>query len=172
MKLRNVKITIRTLLILISKLANYDYFTMKKISNVILLALMVTLYCQGQTTISIKDLKGIWVSTMLYVDGNYMPIPKDGNIASFGFTESKGKLNQSRYTGLYRMVKERSKPKLLYYSLEGNKVLFYDSSDNPLSYHLEIDSFLPQISMTATIVETTNKSKVKMRFLYYEKDKR
>ena len=146
---------------------------MKKIIIVILLSVLAILYCKGQVSISVSDIKGVWVSTMLCVDGEeYIPIPQDGNIISFAFTESKGRLNQSRYTGLYRVVNESSRPKLIYYSLEGNKALLYDSLDNPLSYYLEIESVLPKVSITATIIDTVNKSNVKMMFLYYEKDKR
>lgn len=129
---------------------------------------LLCVYSNGQERVTISDIKGIWVSTMLCVNGKeYIPIPKDGNVVSFGFTESKGRLNQSRYTGLYRVINESNNPKLIYYSLEGNKVLLYDSSDNPLSYHLEIESVLPKVSMTATIVDAANNVSVKMQFLYY-----
>lgn len=147
---------------------------MKKIECLIFFTFLLLHYCQGQTIIKISDIKGIWISTMLYVDGEgeYIPIPKDGNNVSFGFTESKGRLNQSRYMGLYRVIKENSKPKLIYYSLDGNKVLLYDSSDHPLSYYLEIESILPKVSMTARIVDAAYKCNVKMKFLYYEKEKK
>lgn len=147
---------------------------MKRIICLLSFIFVLFHYCQGQTSIKTSDIKGIWISTMLYVgEEEYIPCqPQDGNIVSFGFTESKGRLNQSRYTGLYRVINESSRPKLIYYSLEGNKVLLYDSSDNILSYHLDIESVLPGVSMVAKIVDTTNKSDVKIKFLYYKKDKK
>lgn len=82
---------------------------------------------------SVSDIKGIWVSSLLYneLNGEYDLIPSE-NVISFAFTEGKGKLNNERYTGLYRMISD-GRPKLFYYSFEDNKVQFYDSSDNPLS---------------------------------------
>ena len=94
------------------------------------------------------------------------------NVISFGFTERKGKLNNARYTGLYRMI-NGGRPKLLYYSKENNKVQFYDSSDNPLSYYLVIESVIPKVAMTATLFQKGDNKETdsKMKFLYYEKDR-
>ena len=77
----------------------------------------------GQTLITVSDIKGIWVSSLLYneLDGEYELMPSE-NVISFGFTEGKGKLNNARYTGLYRII-DGGSPKLLYYSLEDNKVI-------------------------------------------------
>ena len=64
-------------------------------------------------------------------------------------------------------------PKLLYYSIENNKVQFYDSSDNPLSYYLVIESVISKVAMTATLFQKVDNKDTgsKMKFLYYEKDR-
>ena len=138
-----------------------------------LLMILLTSSTYGQTTITVSDIKGMWVSSLFYneIKGEYEVIPR-GDSVGFGFTEGKGKFNQARYTGLYGIIDE-GRPKLLYYSLENNKVQFYDSSDNPLSYFLVIESVIPRVSMTATLFqENGDKTKVsKMKFLYYEKNK-
>ena len=127
----------------------------------------------GQTLITVSDIKGIWVSSLLYneLDGEYELMPSE-NVISFGFTEGKGKLNNARYTGLYRII-DGGSPKLLYYSLEDNKVQFYDSLDKPLSYFLIIESVIPKVSMTATLFQGNGDKTIgsKMKFLYYEKNK-
>ena len=127
----------------------------------------------AQEKLGVYDIKGIWVSSLLYNETNreYEPMPSE-NVISFGFTERKGKLNNARYTGLYRMI-NGGRPKLLYYSLENNKVQFYDSSDNPLSYFLVIESVIPRVSMTATLFQENGDKTIgsKMKFLYYEKNK-
>ena len=107
----------------------------------------------AQEKLGVYDIKGIWVSSLLYNETNreYEPMPSE-NVISFGFTERKGKLNNARYTGLYRMI-NGGRPKLLYYSKENNKVQFYDSSDNPLSYYLVIESVIPKVAMTATLFQ-------------------
>ena len=76
----------------------------------------------AQEKLGVYDIKGIWVSSLLYNETNreYEPMPSE-NVISFGFTERKGKLNNARYTGLYRMI-NGGRPKLLYYSKENNKV--------------------------------------------------
>lgn len=127
----------------------------------------------GQTTITISDIKGMWVSSLFYneIEGDYEAIPR-GDSVEFGFTEGKGKFNQARYTGLYGII-DGGRPKLIYYSLENNKVQFYDSSDNPLSYFLVIESVIPRVSMTATLFQENGDKTIgsKMKFLYYEKNK-
>ena len=127
----------------------------------------------GQTTITISDIKGMWVSSLFYneIEGDYEAIPR-GDSVGFGFTEGKGKFNQARYTGLYGII-DGGRPKLIYYSLENNKVQFYDSSDNPLSYFLVIESVIPRVSMTATLFQENGDKTIgsKMKFLYYEKKK-
>lgn len=127
----------------------------------------------AQEKLGVYDIKGIWVSSLLYNETNreYEPMPSE-NIISFGFTERKGKLNNARYTGLYRMI-NGGRPKLLYYSKENNKVQFYDSSDNQLSYYLVIESVIPKVAMTATLFQKGNNKETgsKMKFLYYEKDR-
>lgn len=127
----------------------------------------------GQTTITISDIKGMWVSSLFYneIEGDYEAIPR-GDSVGFGFTEGKGKFNQARYTGLYGII-DGGRPKLIYYSLENNKVQFYDSSDNPLSYFLVIESVIPRVSMTATLFQENGDKTIgsKMKFLYYEKNK-
>jgi hypothetical protein len=115
----------------------------------------------------------MWISSLFYneIKGDYEVIPRDDSIG-FGFTEGKGKFNQVRYTGLYGII-DGGRPKLLYYSLENNKVQFYDSSDNPLSYFLVIESVIPRVSMTATLFQENGDKTIgsKMKFLYYEKKK-
>lgn len=127
----------------------------------------------GQTTITISDIKGMWVSSLFYneIEGDYEAIPR-GDSVGFGFTEGKGKFNQARYTGLYGII-DGGRPKLIYYSLENNKVQFYDSSDNPLSYFLVIEAVIPRVSMTATLFQENGDKTIgsKMKFLYYEKNK-
>ena len=127
----------------------------------------------GQTTITISDIKGMWVSSLFYneIEGDYEAIPR-GDSVGFGFTEGKGKFNQARYTGFYGII-DGGRPKLIYYSLENNKVQFYDSSDNPLSYFLVIESVIPRVSMTATLFQENGDKTIgsKMKFLYYEKNK-
>ena len=127
----------------------------------------------AQDKYCVNDIKGIWVSSLLYneLNGEYEPMPNE-NVISFGFTEGKGKLNNARYTGLYRMI-NGGRPKLLYYSIENNKVQFYDSSDNPLSYYLVIESVIPKVAMTATLFQKGDNKETgsKMKFLYYEKDR-
>ena len=127
----------------------------------------------AQNKFCVKDIKGVWVSSLLYneLNGGYEPIPSE-NAISFGFTEGKGKLNNARYTGLFRMI-DGGRPKLLYYSVENDKVQFYDSSDKPLSYYLVIESVIPKISMTATLFQNGGNKEIgsKISFLYYEKDK-
>ena len=149
---------------------------MKRIINVTIVAFCLIL-CRSVVTyaqdkLSVSDIKGIWVSSLMYNELNceYDLIPSE-NVISFGFTEGKGKLNNERYTGLYRMISD-GRPKLLYYSLENNKVQFYDSSDNPLSYFLVIEIVIPKVSMTATLFhkDGTNTLSTKMRFLYYDKN--
>ena len=127
----------------------------------------------AQDKYCVNDIKGIWASSLLYneLNGEYEPMPSE-NVISFGFTEGKGKLNNARYTGLYGII-DGGRPKLLYYSLENNKVQFYDSSDNPLSYFLVIESVIPRVSMTATLFQENGDKIIgsKMKFLYYEKNK-
>jgi hypothetical protein len=125
----------------------------------------------AQEGISLNDIRGIWVSSLLYNEftGEYELMPTE-NAFSLGFTGGKGKLNNLRHTGLYRKISE-GRPKLLYYSLESNKVQFYDSSDTPLSYFLVIEALIPNVSMTATLIhkEGTNTLSTKIKFLYFEK---
>ena len=127
----------------------------------------------AQDKYCVNDIKGIWASSLLYneLNGEYEPMPSK-NAISFGFTEGKGKLNNARYTGLYRII-NGGRPNLLYYSIENNKVQFYDSSDNPLSYFLVIESVIPRVSMTATLFQENGDKTIgsKMKFLYYEKNK-
>jgi hypothetical protein len=131
----------------------------------------VTSYAQDK--ISVSDIKGIWISSLFYSEskGDYEVIPREDSVG-FGFTEGKGMFNQARYTGLYGII-DGGRPKLLYYSLENNKVHFYDSSDNPLSYFLVIESVIPRVSMTATLFQENGDKTIgsKMKFLYYEKNK-
>ena len=138
-----------------------------------LLMILLTSSTYGQTTITVSDIKGMWVSSLFYneIEGDYEAIPR-GDSVGFGFTEGKGKFNQARYTGLYGII-DGGRPKLLYYSLENNKVQFYDSSDNPLSYFLVIESVIPRVSMTATLFQENGDKTIgsKMKFLYYEKNK-
>lgn len=149
---------------------------MKRIINATIIAVCLIL-CRSVVTyaqdkLSVSDIKGIWVSSLLYneLNGEYDLIPSE-NVISFAFTEGKGKINNERYTGLYRMISD-GLPKLLYYSLENNKVQFYDSSDNPLSYFLVIETVIPKVSMTATLFhkDGTNTLSTKMKFLYYDKN--
>lgn len=149
---------------------------MKRIINATIIAVCLIL-CRSVVTyaqdkLSVSDIKGIWVSSLMYneLNGEYDLIPSE-NVISFGFTEGKGKINNERYTGLYRMISD-GRPKLLYYSLENNKVQFYDSSDNPLSYFLVIETVIPKVSMTATLFhkDGTNTLSTKMKFLYYDKN--
>lgn len=149
---------------------------MKRIINVTIVAFCLIL-CRSVVTyaqdkLSVSDIKGIWVSSLMYneLNGEYDLIPSE-NVISFAFTEGKGKINNERYTGLYRMISD-GLPKLLYYSLENNKVQFYDSSDNPLSYFLVIETVIPKVSMTATLFhkDGTNTLSTKMKFLYYDKN--
>jgi hypothetical protein len=131
----------------------------------------ITAYAQDK--ISVSDIKGMWISSLFYneIKGDYEVIPREDSVG-FGFTEGKGKLNQARYTGLYGII-DGGRPKLLYYSLENNKVQFYDSSDNPLSYFLVIESVIPKVFMTATLFQENGDKTIgsKMKFLYYEKKK-
>lgn len=126
----------------------------------------------AQKEISLNDIRGIWVSSLLYNEfaGEYELMPNE-NAYCFGFTGGKGKLNNMRYTGLYRKISD-SRPKLLYYSLESNKVQFYDSSDKPLSYFLVIEKVIPKVSMTATLIhnEGTDTLSTEIEFLYFEKN--
>jgi len=144
---------------------------MKKYLFLLMILLASSTY--GQTTITISDIKGMWVSSLFYneIEGDYEAIPR-GDSVGFGFTEGKGKFNQARYTGLYGII-DGGRPKLIYYSLENNKVQFYDSSDNPLSYFLVIESVIPRVSMTATLFQENGDKTIgsKMKFLYYEKNK-
>lgn len=149
---------------------------MKRIINVTIIAVCLIL-CRSVVTyaqdkLSVSDIKGIWVSSLMYneLNGEYDLIPSE-NVISFAFTEGKGKINNERYTGLYRMISD-GLPKLLYYSLENNKVQFYDSSDNPLSYFLVIETVIPKVSMTTTLFhkDGTNTLSTKMKFLYYDKN--
>jgi len=137
----------------------------------LILCRAVTAYAQD--TINVSDIKGIWISSLFYSErkGDYEVIPHEDTVG-FGFTEGKGKFNQARYTGLYGII-DGGRPKLLYYSLENNKVQFYDSSDNPLSYFLVIESVIPRVSMTATLFQENGDKIIgsKMKFLYYEKKK-
>ena len=137
----------------------------------LILCRAVTAYAQD--TINVSDIKGIWISSLFYSErkGDYEVIPHEDTVG-FGFTEGKGKFNQARYTGLYGII-DGGRPKLLYYSLENNKVQFYDSSDNPLSYFLVIESVIPRVSMTATLFQENGDKIIgsKMKFLYYEKNK-
>lgn len=125
----------------------------------------------SQDKYSISDIKGIWVSCLLYNEKNreYEVMPSEDAI-SFGFTEGKGKLNQTRHTGLYRMI-NGGRPRSFYYSIEDDKVILYDSSDTPLSYWLVVESVIPKVSMTATLFhkEETNTIHTKIKFLFYEK---
>ena len=138
-----------------------------------LLMILLTSSTYGQSKITVSDIKGIWISSLFYSEskGDYEVIPREDSVG-FGFTEGKGKLNQARYTGLYGII-DGGRPKLLYYSLENNKVQFYDSSDNPLSYFLVIESVIPRVSMTATLFQENGDKTIgsKMKFLYYEKKK-
>lgn len=126
----------------------------------------------GQEKYGASDIKGIWVSTMQYVESSkqFVSIEHD-EIISFGFTESKGKINNSKYTGLYRMF-DGSTPRIFYYDIDHSTIILYDSSDHRLSYSLEIESLVPQFSMTATLIHKGDNKmeKVKMIFMYYEKD--
>lgn len=150
---------------------------MKRIHSLSILAfvfLCKSINAFTQDIFCVNDIKGIWISSLLYNEskGDYDVIPSEKMI-SFGFTEGKGKLNNARYTGLYRMI-NGGRPKLLYYSLENNKVQFYDSSDNPLSYFLVIESVTPRVSMTAKLFQENGDKTIgsKMKFLYYEKNKK
>ena len=138
-----------------------------------LLMILLTSSTYGQSKITVSDIKGIWISSLFYSEskGDYEVIPREDSVG-FGFTEGKGKLNQARYTGLYGII-DGGRPKLLYYSLENNKVQFYDSSDNPLSYFLVIESVIPKVFMTATLFQENGDKTIgsKMKFLYYEKKK-
>jgi len=138
-----------------------------------LLMILLTSSTYGQSKITVSDIKGIWISSLFYSEskGDYEVIPREDSVG-FGFTEGKGKFNQARYTGLYGII-DGGRPKLLYYSLENNKVHFYDSSDNPLSYFLVIESVIPRVSMTATLFQENGDKTIgsKMKFLYYEKNK-
>ena len=138
-----------------------------------LLMILLTSSTYGQSKIKVSDIKGIWVSSLFYSEskGDYEVIPREDSVG-FGFTEGKGKFNQARYTGLYGII-DGGRPKLLYYFLENNKVHFYDSSDNPLSYFLVIESVIPRVSMTATLFQENGDKTIgsKMKFLYYEKNK-
>ena len=138
-----------------------------------LLMILLTSSTYGQSKITVSDIKGIWISSLFYSEskGDYEVIPREDSVG-FGFTEGKGKFNQARYTGLYGII-DGGRPKLLYYSLENNKVHFYDSSDNPLSYFLVIESVIPRVSMTATLFQENGDKIIgsKMKFLYYEKNK-
>ena len=138
-----------------------------------LLIILLTSSTYGQSKITVSDIKGIWISSLFYSEskGDYEVIPREDSVG-FGFTEGKGKFNQARYTGLYGII-DGGRPKLLYYSLENNKVHFYDSSDNPLSYFLVIESVIPRVSMTATLFQENGGKTIgsKMKFLYYEKNK-
>lgn len=140
---------------------------------VFLLMILLTSSTYGQSKITVSDIKGIWISSLFYSEskGDYEVIPREDSVG-FGFTEGKGKFNQARYTGLYGII-DGGRPKLLYYSLENNKVHFYDSSDNPLSYFLVIESVIPRVSMTATLFQENGDKTIgsKMKFLYYEKNK-
>lgn len=128
----------------------------------------------GQEKYNASDIKGIWVSTMQYVESSddYASIEDDETIC-FGFTESKGKINNGRYTGLYRKF-DGSTPKLLYYDIDRSTIILYDSSDNRLSYSLEIETLVPKFSMTATLIHKGDNAveKVKMIFMYHEKGKK
>ena len=138
-----------------------------------LLMILLTSSTYGQSKITVSDIKGIWISSLFYSEskGDYEVIPREDSVG-FGFTEGKGKFNQARYTGLYGII-DGGRPKLIYYSLENNKVHFYDSSDNPLSYFLVIESVIPRVSMTATLFQENGDKTIgsKMKFLYYEKNK-
>ena len=138
-----------------------------------LLIILLTSSTYGQSKITVSDIKGMWISSLFYneIKGDYEVIPREDSVG-FGFTEGKGKFNQARYTGLYGII-DGGRPKLLYYSLENNKVHFYDSSDNPLSYFLVIESVIPRVSMTATLFQENGDKTIgsKMKFLYYEKNK-
>ena len=144
---------------------------MKKCFFLLMILLASSTY--GQSIITVSDIKGIWISSLFYSEskGDYEVIPREDSVG-FGFTEGKGKFNQARYTGLYGII-DGGRPKLLYYSLENNKVHFYDSSDNPLSYFLVIESVIPRVSMTATLFQENGDKTIgsKMKFLYYEKNK-
>ena len=125
----------------------------------------------AQDKINVSDIKGIWLSVLLYNDlkGDFEKIPNK-DVISFGFTEGKGKLNNARHTGLYRLI-DGGSPKIFYYSIENNKILLYDSSDNPLPYFLVIETVIPKVSMTATLhhKEGSNTTSSKMKFLFHEK---
>lgn len=149
-----------------------------KSKNILTILAICLILCWGVTTyaqdkINVRDIKGIWISSLFYNEskGDYEVIPREDSVG-FGFTEGKGKFNQTRYTGLYGII-DGGRPKLLYYSLENNKVHFYDSSDNPLSYYLVIESVIPGVSMTATLFQENGDKTTgsKMKFLYYEKGK-
>ena len=144
---------------------------MKKCFFLLMILLASSTY--GQSIITVSDIKGIWISSLFYSEskGDYEVIPREDSVG-FGFTEGKGKFNQARYTGLYGII-DGGRPKLLYYSLENNKVHFYDSSDNPLSYFLVIESVIPKVFMTATLFQENGDKTIgsKMKFLYYEKNK-
>ena len=79
--------------------------------------ILLTSSTYGQTTITVSDIKGMWISSLFYneIKGDYEAIPR-GDSVGFGFTEGKGKFNQARYTGLYGII-DGGRPKLLYYSL-------------------------------------------------------
>lgn len=148
---------------------------MNRIINVTFIVVSLIL-CRNVVTYAqdkfcVNDIKGIWVSSLLYneFNGEYEPVPSE-NVICFGFTGGKGKLNNARYTGLYRMI-DGGRPKLLYYSVENDKVQFFDSSNKPLSYYLVIETVIPKISMTATLFQKGENKEIssKIRFLYYEK---
>ena len=135
------------------------------------LALCGSINALAQDKINVSDIKGIWISVLLYNDlkGDFEKIPNK-DVISFGFTEGKGKLNNARHTGLYRLI-DGGSPKIFYYSIENNKILLYDSSDNPLPYFLVIESVIPKVSMTAILYhnEGSNTTSSKMEFLFHEK---
>lgn len=137
----------------------------------IFLALSESISALAQNMFDVKKIKGIWVSALTYneVNRKYEEMPTE-NVISLGFTEGKGKLNQARHTGLYRMI-NGGRPRLFYYSIEDDKVILYDSSDKPLSYWLVVESVIPKVSMTATLFhkEGTDTIYTKMKFLFYEK---
>lgn len=139
----------------------------------VILVLCGSISAFAQDTISVKDIKGIWFSCLLYNEANreYEALPSENSI-SFWFTEGKGKLNPTRHTGLYRII-NGGHPHLFYYSIEDDKVILYDSSNTPLSYWLVVESLIPKVSMTATLFhkEETNTVYTKMKFLFYEKQR-
>ena len=146
----------------------------RKIHSVLVITMFLFLFCvyaNGQEKYQVSDIKGTWLSNLFYDEDNdeYVFLPSEKAI-SFAFTESKGKLNQARYTGLYCLFSDGA-PKLFYYSLGNNTIHLFDSSDSPLPFCLEIESLIPRVAMTAILKlkEEGKTTATKLKFLYYQK---